>query len=319
MNDYYLISLFFLISFISGLIIVRVLKFFAIRMGWLVKPRGDRWSKNWDIAKYGGIGIFINFLIFALIFSAIDFKFFILLIYCFSLFLLGLVDDKYDLKPYIKFFIQICLSAMYIAIVGSVFPLFSNEIANYLLNLLWLIGITNAFNLLDNMDGLAGGIAVISSLFYTILLLLNNRLNEVIPLVIFLGSVLGFLYFNFYPAKIFMGDCGSYFLGSFLASYVTYINAGYTGGLFAILFIPIFILFLPILDTTLVTFGRLIQGKPIYEGGIDHTSHRLVFLGLTEKKAVIFLYIFAALCILVCFFSNTELYDICGDSRCLFA
>lgn len=295
MNDFSLITLIFITSFVFGLIIVSGLKYFAIRKGWLVKSRSDRWRKGWDVAKYGGVGIFVNFLIFTLIFSAMDFKFIILLIYCLSLFLLGLIDDKYDLKPYVKFFIQICSSTLYIAVVGSIFPLFSNEIANYLLSLLWLVGITNAFNLLDNMDGLAGGMAIISSLFYIILLLLNNRLNEVIPLVVFFGSVLGFLYFNFYPAKIFMGDCGSYFLGSFLATYVTYVNAGYTGGLFAILFIPVFILFLPILDTTLVTFGRLIQGKPIFEGGIDHASHRLVFLGLTEKRAVVFLYIFAAL------------------------
>lgn len=295
MNDFSLITLIFITSFVFGLIIVSGLKYFAIRKGWLVKSRSDRWRKGWDVAKYGGVGIFVNFLIFTLIFSAMDFKFIILLIYCLSLFLLGLIDDKYDLKPYVKFFIQICSSTLYIAVVGSIFPLFSNEIANYLLSLLWLVGITNAFNLLDNMDGLAGGMAIISSLFYIILLLLNNRLNEVIPLVVFFGSVLGFLYFNFYPAKIFMGDCGSYFLGSFLATYVTYVNAGYTGGLFAILFIPVFILFLPILDTTIVTFGRLIQGKPIFEGGIDHASHRLVFLGLTEKRAVVFLYIFAAL------------------------
>jgi UDP-GlcNAc:undecaprenyl-phosphate GlcNAc-1-phosphate transferase len=295
MNDYLIIFLIFLISFFISTVLVYGWRYLAIKRGWLEKAKGNRWSKRGQIAKYGGVVFFINFVIFALIFSARDTGFLVLVGYCACMFILGLVDDIFDLKAYIKFFVQICLSTLYIAIAGAIFPLFENGILDYALSLFWLIGITNALNLLDNMDGLAGGIASISSIFYIILVLLSGGLNEVIPLIIFLGSILGFLIFNFNPAKIFMGDAGSYFLGSFLASYISYMSRGYTGGLFAILFIPVFILFLPILDTSIVTFGRLIRGKPIYEGGIDHTSHRLVFMGLSEKKAVLMLYIFAAI------------------------
>lgn len=289
MNDYLILIPILACAIVLSVILTYIVKIVAIKYNLIAIPSEDRWHKE-TVARFGSIAIVIVFYVLTVSFLNINTRLLILLSYCFLLFCLGFIDDIYRLKSHIKFLVQIAISAIYIASVGALFPVFSNEVIDFALSLFWLIGITNAFNLLDNMDGLAAGIAAISSIFYIVLLIASGRWNEIILLVIFLGGIIGFLVFNFNPAKIFMGNSGSYFIGGFLGSYIIYMSTGYTGGLFAILFVPVFILFIPILDTTFVTITRLLEGKPIYEGGVDHTSHRLVFLGLSERSAVLILY-----------------------------
>jgi len=289
MNDYLLLIPILIGAIIFSALLTYSVKILALKYNLIAVPREDRWHKK-QVARFGGIAIIVIFYSLTLALMSINTKLLILLCYCLFLFCLGLIDDIYRLKPHVRFLIQIALSAVYVAAVGVLFPLFSNVVIDFALSIFWLVGITNAFNLLDNMDGLAGGIAAVSSIFYIVLLIAAGRWNEIIILLIFLGSVMGFLLFNFNPASIFMGDAGSYFMGGFLGSYVIYMSSGYTGGLFAILFVPVFILFIPIVDTMLVTITRLLEGKRIYEGGVDHTSHRLVFLGFSERTAVLILY-----------------------------
>jgi len=309
MENYFILLIIFIFSFIFSLLCTYIILKLAFKFNWVDKPKSNRWNKK-IVAKYGGVCIALIFYLFSLLYLNIDFNLKILMYYCLSLFILGLIDDIISLKPHIKFAVQICASTIYISLVGPLFPISGNHIINFGLSLFWLIGITNAFNLLDNMDGLSAGIAAIASIFYIVILLNSGKFNEVIALIIFLGSLLGFLVLNFNPAKIFMGDAGSYFIGSFMASYIIYISAGYTGSLFSMLFVPIFILFIPIIDTTFVTYTRLMTGRPVYEGGVDHTSHRLVFMGLSEKKAVLFLYTLAAVSGLLAIFIRYYVYPL---------
>ncbi len=144
----------------------------------------------------------------------------------------------------------------------------------------WLIGITNAINLLDNMDGLAAGISAIAAGFLAANFAGNGQTTEAVMLAVFAAALVGFLVYNSNPASIFMGDCGSMFVGFFLASSALLSAAGDRGRSFLVVIaVPVLILFIPIFDTTLVTVVRKLSGRAASQGGRDHTSHRLVALG----------------------------------------
>jgi UDP-GlcNAc:undecaprenyl-phosphate GlcNAc-1-phosphate transferase len=163
------------------------------------------------------------------------------------------------------------------------------------ITIFWLIGITNAINLLDNMDGLATGIAAIASGFLTLNFVTAGQTTEALMLGVFTAALLGFLIYNSNPASIFMGDSGSMFIGFFLASAALINVAGGRSRSFVpVLAVPILVLFIPIFDTTFVTILRKLSGRAASQGGRDHTSHRLVALGLSEKRAVLLLYALAA-------------------------
>jgi UDP-GlcNAc:undecaprenyl-phosphate GlcNAc-1-phosphate transferase len=164
------------------------------------------------------------------------------------------------------------------------------------LAIFWLIGITNAINLLDNMDGLASGIAIIAAGFLALSFVNTNQHVEALMMVAFAGALLGFLIYNSNPASIFMGDCGSMFVGFFLASSaLVNVSGGRSRSFLPVLAVPILVLFIPIFDTTFVTVLRKLSGRAASQGGRDHTSHRLVALGMSERHAVLMLYGFAAL------------------------
>jgi UDP-GlcNAc:undecaprenyl-phosphate GlcNAc-1-phosphate transferase len=164
------------------------------------------------------------------------------------------------------------------------------------LTLFWLVSITNAINLLDNMDGLASGIAIIAAAFLAVTFVNSGQYTEALLLLVFAAALLGFLVYNSNPASIFMGDCGSMFVGFFLASLaLVNLSGGRARSFLPVLAVPILILFIPIFDTTLVTVMRKLSGRAASQGGRDHTSHRLVALGMSERNAVLMLYAFAAL------------------------
>jgi UDP-GlcNAc:undecaprenyl-phosphate GlcNAc-1-phosphate transferase len=164
------------------------------------------------------------------------------------------------------------------------------------LAIFWLIGITNAINLLDNMDGLASGIAIIAGGFLALSFVSAGQYTEAMIMLSFAGGLLGFLVYNSNPASIFMGDCGSMFVGFFLASSALInVSGGRSRSFLPVLAVPILVLFIPIFDTTFVTVLRKLSGRAASQGGRDHTSHRLVALGMSERYAVFMLYGFAAL------------------------
>jgi len=155
--------------------------------------------------------------------------------------------------------------------------------------LFWIVGITNAFNLIDNMDGLCGGIGLVAAVVLATLFSVETREPFAVALVLS-GAMAGFLIFNFKPAKIFMGDCGSLVIGFSISVLTLCFTSSRLTTPLARVAVPILLLLVPILDTTLVTFIRLLSGRKASTGGRDHTSHRLVLMGFSEKKAVLFLY-----------------------------
>lgn len=165
---------------------------------------------------------------------------------------------------------------------------------NVAVTLVWVVGITNAFNLLDNMDGLSAGVALVASLVLLLNAWLLGEFFVSLVLLALAGSLLGFLVFNWHPASIFLGDCGSLFIGFTLASltllerFVTHASSSY----FPVL-MPVLVLALPILDTTTVVWIRLREHRPIYVGDSRHLSHRLVSLGMSRPLAVLTIYVLA--------------------------
>ena len=267
-------------------------RLFAHKFGYVAKPKTDRWHKR-PTAMLGGVGIFIA--------TAVAYFAFVpptresLIVFGASsfLFLVGLVDDLLNIRPYQKLIGQL-IGAGILIISGLKLPLTGFEIVDIWTTVFWVIGITNAINLLDNMDGLAAGISAIAGLSLALNFASNGLTNELLLTSALIGALIGFLVFNFNPASIFMGDCGSMFIG-FLLSGSVLLNqvGGRSRGVVAILAVPVLILFVPIFDTTFVTVLRKMWGRKASQGGRDHTSHRLVALGLSERTAVLMLYLFA--------------------------
>jgi UDP-GlcNAc:undecaprenyl-phosphate GlcNAc-1-phosphate transferase len=213
------------------------------------------------------------------------------------LFILGLYDEFHPISPAAKLVGQI-LAATLVILLGYTSTFFSPKIANSLIaqlpnilfTYLWLIGITNAINLLDNMDGLAGGIAFITSAVLSFFFWRSGNLSLLWVSLALAGSLLGFLVYNFPPAKIFMGDSGSLFIGFTLASLAIANQKQQASDVLAVLGVPTLLFLLPILDTALVTFTRLMRGQSPAQGGRDHTSHRLIAFGLNERQTLFVLY-----------------------------
>ncbi|MDQ3819758.1 MAG: hypothetical protein M3362_19075, partial [Acidobacteriota bacterium] len=226
------------------------------------------------------------------------------------LFMVGLADDLFNAKPYQKLIGQV-MGAAFIIYYGLALPWTGSIPINMVITIFWLIGITNAVNLLDNMDGLAAGIAAISSIFLAVNFLASSQPTEAMVLAVFAAALVGFLVYNSNPASIFMGDCGSMFIGFFLASTsLMSVSGGRSRSFLPVLAVPILILFIPIFDTTFVTVLRKLSGRAASQGGRDHTSHRLVALGMSERRAVWMLYGFAALSGILAMLSRSMKIDV---------
>ena len=294
-----------LVSLLLSICTTYVVRRFARRRGFVAKPKADRWHKK-PTALMGGASIFITTLIVYIAFVPKTSHSWIVLAGSSFLFLVGLVDDLIVVKPYQKLIGQIIGTAIVIGF-GLVLPWTSWDVLNIWITVFWLIGITNAINLLDNMDGLAAGISAIAAITLAIVLGSGGQSAELLLVCAFVGALIGFLAFNFNPASIFMGDSGSMFVGFFLASSVL-LNDPNTGlggrsrGVFSVLAVPALILLVPIFDTTFVTILRKLSGRKASQGGRDHTSHRLVALGLSERSAVLLLYGLAILAGTISFF-----------------
>jgi UDP-GlcNAc:undecaprenyl-phosphate GlcNAc-1-phosphate transferase len=255
-------------------------------------PRLDRWHQK-PTALLGGVAVFAAFVAGYAAFGTRSVSAYSIIAAGALLFCTGLIDDIIQIKPYAKLVVQLIAAAMMVY-SGLQLPWVNYAWVNDLLTIFWLVGITNAINLLDNMDGLAGGVCVIASVFLAISFMMNGQAAEATLAAILGGAALGFLVFNFNPASIFMGDCGSMFLGFMLSSIALLSNTGRIRNLSSVLLTPVLILMIPIFDTCFVTAARKLSGRPISQGGRDHTSHRLVALGVSERRAVFMLYGFAA-------------------------
>lgn len=204
---------------------------------------------------------------------------------------LGLIDDIKGLSPGLKLSGQF-FAALLLILFGVRLTLFLPTYPAILVTIFWVVGITNAFNLLDNMDGLSSGVALIASLIFLVVALLAGQFLMSVILIAFAGTTLGFLRHNFHPATIFMGDAGSMLVGFLLAS-LTILATFYTeeAPTHLPVVMPLLILGVPIFDTASVILIRLKKKLPIFKADKRHLSHRLVNLGMTQPQAVLFIYL----------------------------
>jgi UDP-GlcNAc:undecaprenyl-phosphate GlcNAc-1-phosphate transferase len=281
-----------LIALALSLALTPLVRAFARRYGVIAKPRGDRWSSR-PTAMMGGVAIYLSVLLTFLLFAEHTREGWVVMGASTALFFVGLVDDFLHIKPYQKLIGQV-LGASAVVYFGLLLPWGWGASVAMAVTIFWLIGITNAINLLDNMDGLAAGVSAIAAVFIAASFADNGQTTAAVMLSVFAAALVGFLVYNTNPASIFMGDCGSMFVGFFLASTALLSASGDRGRSFIVVIaVPVLILFIPIFDTTLVTVVRKLSGRAASQGGRDHTSHRLVALGLSPRRAVWMLYAFA--------------------------
>lgn len=295
------------ISFAFSLVLTPLVRKLALKTGQVAVPKSDRWHRK-ETALLGGVGIFCSvmavwiFLCTVLGWETYGKPYVPLMLCSAGMFVLGLTDDIHNMDPQHKLAGQIVIACV-IVFLGLRLSWTGSNTANLFLSILWIVGITNAFNLLDNMDGLAAGIAAIGGGFFCVYHLLGHGSSAGVgPLLlvggVYVGALGGFLVYNFNPASIFMGDAGSLFIG-FLMGCLTiqeipsYVRHESFIHILSVIAIPVFIVFIPILDTTFVSLMRKLFRRPISQGGRDHSSHRLVAIGFSEKKAVLVLYGFS--------------------------
>lgn len=263
---------------------------YARRLPFLKKPTSDRWHAG-VTPDSGGIAIFVALAAGYLIaFHGAHLN--VALAAC-AMWVLGTIDDRLRLRARTKFLLQVAIvaAAVFSGVRFSVVPTHAVAVA---FTFVWLIGITNAFNLIDNMDGLAAGVGVIIALFRAATLFAGGYREDAVLSALIAAAILGFLAFNVHPAKIFMGDGGSLLIGFTLAAVTATGAAPETKSFLAGFFCPALTFAYPIFDTTLVSILRRGAGRPISVGGRDHSSHRLASLGMRERSVVSALWILTA-------------------------
>lgn len=261
-----------------------------------------RWSAEQKPAL-GGISFYLTFLIsysvYTIFFninpSFIDVKNLGILMSFGVAFLMGLSDDAYNTKPLLKFSAQFACGIILIA-TGTYITFFESEILNYIITVLWVVGMMNSINMLDNMDG----VATLISIFIIATLIIISLINPALPpdsflltsMVAVLASLLGFILFNWNPSKMFMGDTGSQFLGVFLAATgIIYLwnfkPIQGTENIFQQIIMLLLTFIVPLVDTITVSINRPLRGQSPFVGGKDHTTHHLSYLGFSDKKVAI--------------------------------
>ncbi|NEU06090.1 glycosyltransferase family 4 protein [Clostridium senegalense] len=297
----------FLLMVLTAIIsawITPIVKKIAIKFGAIDVPDDDRRIHKKPIPRMGGVAIYIAFILGVIInkeqFSMDDLG---LILGASVIVLGGVIDDIRELRPKYKLIFQVIAAIILVAFglrVNFVTnPLYIGE--DYInlgfigipLTIIWVIGITNAFNLIDGLDGLAAGVGIISSLTLMIVSFINGRVDAVFLTAILAGSIMGFLPYNFNPASIFMGDTGSQLLGFLLAAIS--INGAIKSATALVIAVPLLALGLPIYDTLFAVIRRKASGKPIMQGDNGHLHHRLLALGLSQKQAVIIIYLINAI------------------------
>ncbi|MCC7032336.1 MAG: hypothetical protein IT179_05805 [Acidobacteria bacterium] len=270
-----------------------IIKRVALAADIVAVPKADRWHRG-RIPLLGGVAIAGAVLMVAALVPGRSGQAWLLIAASMMLAIVGLVDDVRPIRPQTKLVAQVLVAS---ALAGSGLTLGLTRVMalDQLITVVWLVGLSNAFNLLDNMDGLAAGIGFIASAFRLVFFLQDGNIEGAILAGILCGALAGFLVFNFQPASIFMGDTGSLFIGLMVGGLNVLGPLAYSRGTFSVLVLPVLMLLVPLFDTTFVTIARTIAGRSVAQGGRDHTSHRLVAMGLSERGAVLMLWGIAAL------------------------
>lgn len=285
----------FIIAFSISLLMTPCVKKIAFRVGAVDRP-DERKVHSRIMPRMGGLAIFLAFMAAILLVEPMTKPIIGLMAGGTLILLLGIADDIVGVSPRIKLLGQIVAAGVLVAFGVKISfltnpfggEMFKLPIAGIPLTIFWIVGVTNAVNLIDGLDGLAGGLAAIASLTLAIVGWSNNQMLIVVPAVILSASICGFLKYNFHPAKIFMGDSGSLFLGYMLAGLSV---IGLTKGAAVVsVFVPILILGIPIFDTLYAIVRRFINSQPIFEADKGHLHHRLLAIGLSHRQTVFVIY-----------------------------
>jgi UDP-GlcNAc:undecaprenyl-phosphate GlcNAc-1-phosphate transferase len=291
------------LSLVISLLLTRFVRDVAVRKGWQSAPTEQRHVHRNAIPRFGGVAVYIALLgTMATLFFYIALrrgvapepKLFALFVPASIVFLLGLFDDARSLSARTKFLVQIVAASIVYAMglrISTVGLLKAGEfraLLSFPLTVGWILLITNAFNLIDGLDGLAAGSALFSTLVLFIVALLGHSIWIALFSISLAGAILGFLYFNFNPASIFLGDCGSLFIGFTLA--VLSLASSEKAPTMVAVGIPVVCFGLPILDVAMSVFRRFLSGRSLFKADGEHIHHRLIRNGLSHRTAVLVLY-----------------------------
>jgi len=286
----------FLMAAVASVLLGAVMRWLSASIGAVVPPRPDRWHSH-PTPTMGGVAIagatLIAFLIGLVRLGAVDFAepWAPVLLVSLAMCCVGIFDDRLQLSPLAKLVASLAIGAFLVFLLASTAPAGSIPFTDTLIATVWFAGLCHAVNLLDNMDGLAAGVALIAALFLAALLVAPLGPGLVLLLVVLAGALAGFLFWNRPPARLFMGDSGSLFIGALLgaASLVPVMRTQIAFVSPAVL--VVLILIVPLFDTSFVLVLRRLAGRKASKGGTDHVSHRLASLGFSERSAVRILYL----------------------------
>lgn len=293
-------SLTVILSFVVTTIISALMIPLVIKAGnqlGIVAHMNKRTVHKHEIARIGGYAIYLSSLIGSALFLKADHQINAIMVAGFIIFMVGLYDDSHDLSPKVKLIFEV-IAALIVIVYGEIyikgFGYFPSDAMTFLsgiVTLFWIVGITNAINLIDGLDGLSAGISIIVLVTISMTSLLSGRSDIASLSLILAGSIMGFLFFNFHPAKIFMGDCGALYIG-FMISVISLLGFGYNASAFFTLGAPIIVLMVPIMDTLIAILRRKIHHKKFSEADRGHLHHNLMFkLKLGQRKSVLVLYL----------------------------
>lgn len=316
-DNYYLsvFGLFFGLSIVFSLLINGLFLKFVRTLG--MRNHDDtviRWGTQSKPAV-GGFSFYIIFLLSIIVYSVffdnnqvfLSKQFIGILLASMLGFLLGLADDAYDTRPFLKFSTQVTC-AVILLVTGTTINISYLAPINYFLTIVWVVGIMNSLNMLDNMDAITSTVSISIILSALAVMIFHHEFDTVYFMILIgvMGALLAFLYFNWHPSKMYMGDTGSQFLGVFLAAMgIRYLwNADSpSGDLISAknLFLPLIVFIMPIIDTTTVVINRVRKGQSPFVGGKDHTTHALAYLGLTDRQVALVFWVLTliSLCIVI--------------------
>jgi len=302
----------FAFSLALSFVATREVRDLAARRGWVFVPRAGRHIHQSPLPRLGGVAIFLAFSVSMSVWLGLSLIFPRLLggfapsmlvrIYVPAclIFCLGIYDDLKGVGPYVKFAVQAIAAAMLFAGGMRVLDLpliFGSHSLPWFVGLpltvLWVVAVTNAFNLIDGLDGLAAGSALFSTMVVFVVSLVDHSWLGSLMSVTLAGAILGFLRFNFNPATIFLGDSGSLFIGFMLSALA--LAGAQKAPTFVAVAIPVVSFGLPILETLLSVIRRLISGRPIFTADREHIHHKLLQMGFTHRQVVIVLYAVSAI------------------------
>ena len=288
----------FLLAFVVSLAMTPVAIKIAPKIGAMDVPKDSRRMHTKAMPRFGGLAIFCGTMISTAVFLAeLDPRIKGIMLGGVLIYALGVVDDLKNLPAKVKFLGQTVIAViMYtydirIEFITNFFGSGRSELGTvlcFIITILWIVGITNTVNLIDGLDGLAAGTSAIASLCIAYVAYIHGMYLAAGAMLALAGGALGFLPFNFYPAKIFMGDGGSLFLG-FMLSTMSILGPVKKATIFAVI-IPVLVLGLPIFDTAFAIFRRLVNKRPIMEADKGHLHHRLMKLGYGQRRATLMLY-----------------------------